>query len=202
MKIRSLSKNDISKVVETMVSGFSNDDLYKYFIPDDHERKKFLKQFMKFRLKFGEKNGEAYVTDDCNGIAIWITPYHEMAPKDLIFLGGFTALLKCRPEERKRIMDFNNYSSKIMKSCIQQPYWHLSPICVSHDFQGKGYGKALLTYGLNRIEEDSKQCFLETQSLKNKIIYEKYKFKCISSTQVEGTNINHFGMIYIPNKRL
>lgn len=196
MKIRPISQDDIPKVVETMVSSFMKDELYSYFITENNKREKFLRLFMKFRLKFGIKNGIVKVTDDCNGVSIWISPNVKMKPTDLILLGGITALLKCNSKERKRILSFNNYSEQIVGVCLQQPYWYLSPICVAEEFQGKGYGKSLIMDGLKNIDLSTIPCFLETQSDKNKSIYEKFQFECISSTKVPETDIMNYCMIY------
>ncbi|WP_042276475.1 GNAT family N-acetyltransferase [[Clostridium] dakarense] len=196
MRIRPISQDDIPKVVETMVSSFMKDELYSYFIAENDKREKVLRLFMKFRLKFGIKNGIVKVTDDCNGVAIWISPNAKMKPTDLIFLGGITALLTCNSNERKRILSFNNYSEQIVETCVQQPYWYLSPICVSEEFQGKGYGKSLILDGLKDINLSEAPCFLETQSDKNKSIYEKFKFECVSATNVPEAYIMNYGMIY------
>ena len=47
--IRAFQKQDTARVISTMAGAFADDPLYRYFIPEDAARERFLKKFMAFR---------------------------------------------------------------------------------------------------------------------------------------------------------
>lgn len=197
MIIRSITMKDFPFVVDTMVDAFINDDLYAYFFTDAKRRVRFMKSFMKFRLKFGIKYGKVYVTDDLKGLAIWLSPNTKMNFIDMLILGGINILLfKCDFKERKRILRFTSFIDKMGKESINQPFFHLSPICVAKDYQRKGYGKELINIGLQESIKTKVPCYLETQSNINVGIYKKLGFKEVKRESLTESNIENICMIY------
>lgn len=194
MTIRPIEKGDVPKAVRTMADSFQDEALYVYFIPDAQRRARFLERFMRFRLKFGMKYGTVLVTDDCAGVAVFLPPGNRMKPADLLLLGGMAALLRCSAPERKRIMAFNDYADRVCADCIRTPHWHLSPICVAPQSQGKGYGGALLAQGLETVAAGA-PCFLETQSEKNEGFYARYGFVTRAAAPIPGSAIPHIAMV-------
>ena len=166
--IRAFQKSDTAQVVATMAAAFANDALYRYFIPEDAARQSFLEKFMAFRLRYGLKYGTVLVTNDGEGVAIFLRPGHQMNPADLLVCGGLRAMLPCTKEQRDRIMGFNSFADELATKVVKQPCWHLSPICVAPESQGKGAGKALMKQGLSQLRQS---CYLETQSPENVSFY-------------------------------
>ena len=193
--IRAFQKSDTAQVVATMAAAFANDALYRYFIPEDAARQSFLEKFMAFRLRYGLKYGTVLVTNDGEGVAIFLRPGHQMNPADLLVCGGLRAMLPCTKEQRDRIMGFNSFADELATKVVKQPCWHLSPICVAPAAQGKGVGKALLAQGLSQLREP---CYLETQSPQNVPFYESCGFREVFRTPVPGTDMNHWGMLWEP----
>lgn len=198
MDIHECGKADVDRVVLTMCQAFVRENPYCYFIPEEKTRAEFLKKFMRFRLTFGLKKGRVFVTDDCAAVAIWIKPNRSMLPLDLIFCGGAAAILGCGKEARQRIMRFNNISDEQVGKVVAQPFWHLSPICVVPQNQGKGCGTALLRHGLEIIRNSGVPCYLETQSEKNRDFYQNNGFALMASEKLEDTEMAHYGMVYRP----
>ena len=56
-EVRLFREDDRDLGVSTMVRAFANDGLYRYFIPEDGNRGRFLEKFMTFRLRYGLKYG-------------------------------------------------------------------------------------------------------------------------------------------------
>ncbi len=197
-EIRPFQKQDTDRVVNTMAAAFANDALYRYFVPEDAERRAFLKAFMAFRLRYGLKYGTVLVANGGDGVAIFLKPGHQMNPADLLLCGGLRAMLPRTKEERDRIMGFNDFADKLAAWAVQQPCWHLSPICVAPASQGKGMGKALMDHGLSQVRASGQSCYLETQSAGNAAFYETCGFHEISRTPVPGTDMVHWGMLWEP----
>lgn len=195
MVLRPIQKEDRPQVLETMCAAFQDDVLYACFFPDAERRRRFLKRFMAFRLKFGIQNGVVTVTDDCAGVAIWLRPGTVMKPADLILKGGLGALLlHGNSEERKRVISFNNWTEQIQKQVISAPFWHLSPICVLPSAQGCGLGGELMRTGLVMVSESGFPCYLETQSESNKTFYEHFGFVCEDESPVPNATLSSYAM--------
>jgi ribosomal protein S18 acetylase RimI-like enzyme len=67
-------------------------------------------------------------------------------------------------------------------------HWHLGPIGVLPERQGRGIGKALLTSFLEQVDEQGTHAYLETDVDSNVALYEQFHFKVISQADFEGVN--------------
>ncbi len=198
MNLREFQKRDTEQVLSTLCAAFQNDGLYAYFIEDPGARARFLRAFMRFRLKYGLKAGTVWVTDGCEGVLILIKPNQVMSPKHLLLYGGLSAMLNCTSVQRDRIMRFNSFADSQCERYIQQPFWHVSPICVSPEAQGKGLGSALLRCGLDLVRASGQPCYLETQSAKNLPFYEACGFVQAGQAEVPGSGLISCSMIFRP----
>lgn len=196
MKIREYRPEDFDKVLHVMCDAFSSDRLYEYFIEDPAQRQNFLNLFMKFRLRFGVKKGQVFVTDDVEGVIILLRPNKTMSPADLIWYGCLKAMLSCGSAQRKRIMAFNTFADTQAAGQMSQPYWHISPMCVSPRAQGQGRGSALLRHGLHYIASGPYPCYLETQNPQNIPFYQTHGFRTLSDVPVPDSNIRNHSMVY------
>lgn len=198
INVRPFQESDRVRAVSTMARAFADDDLYRYFIPEDGARERFLKTFMAFRLRYGLKHGTVLVAGDGAGVAVFLAPGHQMNPMDLLLCGGLRAILPCTKAQRERIMGFNRFADAVAARSAESPCWHLSPVCVEPPVQGKGIGKALVAHGLAQMRPSAQPCYLETQSEKNVEFYQVCGFRTISRTPVPGTGMEHWGMLWEP----
>lgn len=198
IRIRPMRASEIPIVAQVMAEAFMSDKLYACLVKSDDMRQAFLRRFMAFRLKFGMKKGFVEVTEDLKGVAVWILPGNRMEFVDLILSGGLSALLSLPKESRTLMHRFIHLEEQAKRAVIGQPYWHLSPICVAPECQGRGVGKALLESGFKRILPSGHPCFLETQSSNAKGFYESMGFELLSEQSLElrpdGT-IPHMTMV-------
>lgn len=197
-EIRLVQKQDAPQVTATMAAAFAEDPLYRFFIPEDAARQRFLRAFMAFRLRYGQKYGRVFVAGGGEGAAIFLKPGHQMNPADLLLCGGLRAMLPRTRAERERIMGFNAFADKLARQAVQQPCWHLSPICVTPASQGQGIGNALMEHGLSDVRASGQPCYLETQSASNAAFYQACGFREVSRTPVPGTGLCHWGMLWEP----
>ncbi len=179
-----------------MCDAFLHNRLYGYFFEDEISRKKFLTSFMRFRLKYGIEKGKVFVSDDCESVIILINPHQKMSVIDMIRYGGMKAIFACSKSQRKKIMSFNAFADAQTEKNIEQPYWHISPICVSQKKQGQGYGYALMQYSLDFMKSYSHQCYLETQDPKNVAFYQKHGFQAVADVKFPDADIRNYSMVY------
>jgi len=72
-------------------------------------------------------------------------------------------------------------------------HWHLGPIGVDPELQGRGVGKAMLGSFLDMVDKQGSPAYLETDVEKNVLLYESFGFKVISQADFEGVK-NRFIM--------
>ena len=70
----------------------------------------------------------------------------------------------------------------------RERHWHLGPIGVHPEHQGRGIGKAILGSFLKIVDEQGSPAYLETDVDRNVALYEKFGFKVIVHADVMGVN--------------
>jgi ribosomal protein S18 acetylase RimI-like enzyme len=69
-----------------------------------------------------------------------------------------------------------------------EPHWHIGPIGVRPEFQGRGVGKTLLQVFLNTVDEQQSPAFLETDVDRNVVLYQRLGFKVTGQEDIVGVN--------------
>jgi ribosomal protein S18 acetylase RimI-like enzyme len=69
-----------------------------------------------------------------------------------------------------------------------EPHWHIGPIGVRPQLQGRGVGKALLSAFLTTVDEIGVPAFLETDVDRNVELYESFGFVVTSRQDIVGVN--------------
>jgi GNAT superfamily N-acetyltransferase len=197
MIIRDMDKNDMEKVLATVVSAFFDERLYKWTVPIDTERSDFIRIFFQYRLEkeYGKKFIKVAEDKDgsITGAAIWSPP----APGEA---GGNSAVFR---------QVFADYDSGISDRCIHfidtvlealeffhQPLWELGPLFVRKETRGKGIGSLLIRDHLKEIDDKGIPCVLVTQEEKNIRIYERFGFKTAITVPIdEKAGLASYGMI-------
>lgn len=67
-------------------------------------------------------------------------------------------------------------------------HWHLGPIGVHPELQGRGIGKAMLAAFLDMADDQGSPAYLETDADRNVALYEKFGFKIISHEDISGVD--------------
>jgi len=70
----------------------------------------------------------------------------------------------------------------------RERHWHVGPIGVHPEVQGRGGGKALLTSFLAMADEQGAPVFLETDVERNVSLYKKFGFEIIGEEMILGVN--------------
>jgi ribosomal protein S18 acetylase RimI-like enzyme len=65
-----------------------------------------------------------------------------------------------------------------------QPHWHIDPIGVLPEMQGKGIGSQLLSYFCNQIDMQNESAYLETDQEQNVRLYERFGYKVLETEPI------------------
>jgi GNAT superfamily N-acetyltransferase len=195
-----LIRLDIDHIIpacKVLTDSFFYDPLYIYLFPDENKRKENLLSLFYFRLFYSILYGEVYSTSKSfEGIAAWV-PYENVYPSIRKLIKSKLLLLI------KRIGIVNllkssiikNYVDKIHKSYSHIPHWHLTPIGIDPKFQRKGYGKLLIKYKLQEIDNECQSCYLETYNPDSLEFYKNFGFKLLNSYKINKTNLVFWTML-------
>ena len=65
------------------------------------------------------------------------------------------------------------------------PHWHMGPLSVAPEWQGKGAGHLLMNHAMERGKDDN--LYLETDTIENVRLYESIGFEPLRSVEIMGT---------------
>ncbi len=68
----------------------------------------------------------------------------------------------------------------------KEPHWHLGPVAIERQLQGKGVGSELLREFCSRMDARNSMAYLETDKRKNVPFYERFSFQVTAEQQVLG----------------
>jgi ribosomal protein S18 acetylase RimI-like enzyme len=195
-----LTRTDLERGTKLLVRAFHDDSLTLYFIPPCANWEELATQYFAFRLRFGIMNGEVYATSpEMEGLAAWFAPGRsDLTTFRLMIAGGISLFRYMGGDAISRMNMVGMYASKLRNLHVQGPHWHLFPIAVDPEFQGKGYSSALMRPMLARINQEGLPCYLETQNEKNVPLYEHFGFKVVYIEVIPGIDIKLCGMVKFP----
>jgi ribosomal protein S18 acetylase RimI-like enzyme len=70
----------------------------------------------------------------------------------------------------------------------REPHWHIGPIGVRPQYQGRGIGRSLLESFIAEVDAHEEAAFLETDVDRNVILYEKVGFTVTSRREIVGVD--------------
>ena len=197
-----VTKKQLPLAVETFVKAFSDDPLAKYMFGDRENREQLLADYFNFRINYGIIYGEVYaVSPKIEGLAVWISNKNtQMTNFKMLRSGGMKLYRKMGKEIITKMMEVEKYTSEIHHRNATLPHWHLTPIGIDPEYQGKGFASKLIRTMLIQFDREDIACFLETQSKKNVEIYKHYGFEVVEKGVIPKVNLSHWAMIRLPKK--
>jgi ribosomal protein S18 acetylase RimI-like enzyme len=81
----------------------------------------------------------------------------------------------------------------------KKPHWHIDPIGVLPEIQGKGIGSKLLTFFCDYIDKDNTAAYHETDMEQNVRLYRKFGYEVVDTEQIFG--FTHWFLWRPPQKK-
>ena len=169
-------KENRDRVMQSLVLGFSTDPLGRWFWPDATTYMQSGEGFDAFAGRSID-SGSAYVTENYEGVALWMPPGVE---PDEERMGSF--LENTIPEHY--IEEVFAVFEAMDSFHPEEPCWYLPVIAVDPFHQGNGFGSQLMKHALQRIDEEGLPAYLESSNPRNISLYERHGFEVIGKIQI------------------
>jgi len=192
----------VEKAIQVAGSAFQDDPVTMFTYPDERERKQKLQYGFYMLYKYGIKHGLTYATSkNLEGITIWLPPKKTYPSTwTMMRYGGFYTIRKVglKIKAMKRTMAIFNYEDEKHKELVPYDHWYFQNIAVKPEEQGKGYGRLLINTMIKNIESDGLPIYVETNTDKNVLIYQKYGFEILEHVIIPKTDVPLWCMLRKP----
>lgn len=190
-----LDSKDISLAAKIFAKAMYDDPLHIFFFTNPKTRERKICSMYAFMVKMNYLNA-LKTSKLCEGVVIWEKPFeHEFKVSFKEYILGSSLFFMLGPHSLSRMIKYQEWSAKLKKESIEDPYWYLSVVIVDPEHQGKGFASKLIKPILAKADESHHKVYLETQNPNNVPIYEKYGFAIVSEHKVPGTEIFHYIMV-------
>ena len=187
-----LQKRDIRNVGPILRDAFQHDPIWNQLFKDEPMAEHKLSSFFEAPVRYCMKFGDVYATsENLEGIAAWVpgdqgnmTMWRMLRSGALMSAMRIGAgigkkmkqIMKTLPEDREQNMG-------------DSPYIYFLIVGVASTYQGKGLGGKLIRAVIERSEAEGKPIYLETETVDNVKLYEKYGFHVIKKITLPVVNL-------------
>jgi len=196
-----LEKSGVSGAAGTLTEAFRGDPLYIRICPDLDDRTRSLGFLWRAVIDYCLVYGEVTTTRELSGAACWLSPGNTDFTFMRLLRTGFRlqrAVMRFRPEPRKRILAVLDHTDKIHRQVMASPHWYLMALGVAPDHRGAGIGGTLIEPVLARADAAGVPCYLETQTERNVSFYERRGFRTVHEGEAPGLGVTLWAMAREP----
>lgn len=173
---------DKTRLLQTLVLGFSADPMARWASPD---AALYLARRDEFFDAFGGAafdHGTAFVADDGAALATWLPP--GVKPD-----GERMSAIMAEQTPESRMGEMDELFARMDEFHLSEPHWYLPLIAADPARQGQGLGTALMDAAVARIHADGRPAYLESSSPRNVPFYERFGFESIGEIKTETSPV-------------
>ncbi len=178
--VQTASLSDSEHCYQTLTLAFEADPVARWVWPN-HDQ--FQEVFPKFAQAFAGAAfvyGTAHYLNDFAGVALWLPPGETPNEESVIEILQETVSNEKLEAVFSMFSQMDNYHPN-------EPHWYLPLIGVDPQYQGKGYGTALLRHTLQECDNLQMLAYLEASSSQNVPLYKRHGFEIIGKIQSSNT---------------
>ncbi len=181
--MRRARPGDLDAVLETLVSGFGRDPLYRWLYPDDADRPQRLAEVFDLVVRAALASESAWVTADIRAVAVYTPAGVDLVDDDLG--RRYVALLE-RQLGARRAADAAAGMAACAEAVPAEGHDTLHSIAVDARRQGQGWGLRLLAHLLSDADRRQQPVHLDSSNLRNVSFYRRLGFEQIAAVEVPG----------------
>jgi len=166
---------------------------------DNFESKEAMVRYMEFSMIEGEKSGELYIPEDHEyGVSVWAKPINRELEIKKHHEKKLFLLNKMGAKSLKTYNAIVDFMSAKAEAYIEKNSWYLSMVGVLPEFQGQGFGPALIKNVLEKTDRLKVATYLETFTPRNMTFYNRLGYQAIESFHEPTTDAKYWLMIREP----
>jgi GNAT superfamily N-acetyltransferase len=187
-----------AQAAQMLAGAFLDDPIYTALLPDKVERERALQRLFGAVIGYSLVYGLVHTTPAVEGAACWLSPgntegtFWRMVRTGL---GLQRAVARFNPQARREFLAALAYMDEIHKREAPRPHWYLWALGVEPGCQGQGIGGWLIQPVLTQADKDGVPCYLETQTERNVVFYQKRGFEVVSDGVVPGQGVRIWTML-------
>ena len=168
------------RVVETVVSAFASDPAFHYFFADKATFNEQARTFAGYLFDKRVHQGTVWIIEDGAAVAMWD------APRATNGVTETNDQLDLPDDTLKRL---DRYDAAVEAALPRSPYWYLGILATHPDYAGRGWGRLVMTAGIDRAAAAGLPAYLETTNENNVTLYERAGWQVTESMSVDGLPI-------------
>ena len=180
--IRKLAADDVTRIAKALSRSFEDDPVMSWIFPDDSERLASLERsFALYLRRIWLPQDECYATDQLFGAALWLPPgkWHLGPLAQLRLVPSMISVLRGNLPRLMRVLNL------IEKKHPKAPqHYYLAVLGVEPEFQGRGFGGALMQPVLTRCDQERIAAYLESSKPRNVALYERHGFNVVEELRL------------------
>ncbi|KTD07620.1 GNAT family N-acetyltransferase [Legionella jamestowniensis] len=193
--VRSLQPDDLATAVATLTKAFAKDPVMQWIFGEDYQLK--APAMFEAITRYCMLYGKAFCTTGMEAVALRKCPTDKKFSWWKAFRAGFFTLPKAMGNKAfKRLMLFDDLTQKERKKHMgNNSFWYCWCLATQPDYQGKGYGTALMNYTFDLAKQSGFPCYLETATAKNQALYEKNGYVKLSEFYLPDNEVKIISML-------
>lgn len=182
--VRKLTAAELPQVVDAAARSFYDDPVFSWLFPNDGRRLNQLQRgFDLFARRIWFPQDESFTTDRQIGGAFWLPPgtWHVSVLKQLRLMPALAVIARGDLPRLFRLLNL------IESNHPHDPHYYLPVIGILPEWQGRGFGSALLRPMLERCDRERLPAYLEASSPRNRALYERNGFEVTDELSVSDS---------------
>jgi GNAT superfamily N-acetyltransferase len=182
--VRKTITAELVGVVEAVALSFYEDPIFRWIAPDDRRRLRELERgFGLFARRVWFPHDATYTTDRLIGGAFWMPPgtWHLSMFTQLSMLPAMAVITRGDLVRLLRVLN------AIEAKHPHEEHYYLAVIGIRPEWQGRGFGSALLRPVLDRCDGERLPAYLEASSPRNRALYERHAFSVVEEMRVSDS---------------
>ena len=168
------------RVVETVVSAFASDPAFRFFFADETTFDEQATAFAGYLFDKRVKHGTVWIIDDAAAVAMWD------APRTSEDASANDYQLDLPDGTLKRL---DRYDAVVHGALPSSPHWYLGILATHPDHAGRGWGRLVMTAGLDRAAAAGQPAYLETTNENNVALYQRAGWQVTETLAVDDLPI-------------
>ena len=179
--IRRATASDLDTVVRTLVDGFQDDPLYRWFTHPQRFDEVMASMFRADARDIYIPGDEAYlaegatITSGAAGVALWRPAPGYFPHTRIERMRSIPAL--ARISGLARLPRIWRLMERTAAEHPREPHWYLSLLAVEQARQRDGVGSALMDHVLARVDAEHLPAYVENSKARNLEFYERHGFR-------------------------